>query len=108
MTGRRAGYCAGYGAPGYASGGRGRGWGGGGRGRGWRHWYHATGLPGWARGHWPGSWGPAPFAPPVRWPQDSPDELDDAEALKEQAGYLEEALANVRKRLDELSGSGGE
>ncbi|NLJ49529.1 MAG: DUF5320 domain-containing protein [Candidatus Atribacteria bacterium] len=23
-----------------------------GRGRGWRHWYYATGLPGWARGQY--------------------------------------------------------
>jgi len=53
MTGRRAGYCAGFSVPGYAnpipgSGGMGcgRGWG---RGRGWRNWYRATGLPGWVR-----------------------------------------------------------
>ncbi|NMC44151.1 MAG: DUF5320 domain-containing protein, partial [candidate division Zixibacteria bacterium] len=57
MTGRGLGYCAGFGMPGYmnpAPGrgfgmgfGRGRGFGGG--GRGWRHWYYATGLPGWMR-----------------------------------------------------------
>ena len=55
MTGRGAGFCAGYSMPGYAnpiSGrgwfgfGRGRGWFGRGGGRGWRHWYYATGLPG--------------------------------------------------------------
>jgi hypothetical protein len=34
--------------------------------------------------------------------------VSDAEALREQADYLEEALANVRKRLDELAASGDE
>ena len=53
MTGRAAGYCAGYPAPGYmnASGGRGY-WGGGrgrGAGRGRRNWFYATGLTGWQR-----------------------------------------------------------
>lgn len=102
MTGRAAGYCAGYGAPGYANPMPGRGQGGrfGGRGRGWRHGYYATGLPGWARFGWAapvwaapmgGYEGPAP-APPV----------DEARALKEQADYLAEALEDVRKRLAEF------
>jgi hypothetical protein len=56
MTGRRAGYCAGSDVPGFSNqvpGYRGhfvggsRSWGGG---HGWRHWFHATGLPFWARG----------------------------------------------------------
>ena len=65
MTGRAAGYCAGYPVPGYMNpvGGRGY-WGrgpGGGRGR--RNWFYATGLPGWARTAygWP-AWGG--YAPP--------------------------------------------
>jgi len=52
MTGRAAGFCAGYGVPGYMNpiGGRGfYGRGAFGRGRGWRNWYWATGMPGWAR-----------------------------------------------------------
>ena len=54
MTGRAAGYCAGYPVPGFMNPipgrGFGRGFGGGwGRGRGWRNMYYATGLPGWAR-----------------------------------------------------------
>jgi len=59
MTGRGAGYCAGYGAPGFASPGPGGGFGGGrswgGRG-GWRHrnWFGASGLPGWMRA-WAGA-----------------------------------------------------
>jgi hypothetical protein len=111
MTGRAAGYCAGYGAPGYANPMWGRGRGGGrGRGRGWgfRHWYHATGLPGWARGHWPGPWGPAAFPVPPAWPAAGPDDGDDVEALREQAGYLRDALENVEKRLSELEAAGDE
>jgi hypothetical protein len=62
MTGRGAGYCAGYPVPGFANpwvpawGGRGRGWGGRGRGfwgRGWRLW-------GWGRGRGL-RWGYAPY-----------------------------------------------
>jgi hypothetical protein len=55
MTGRGAGYCAGYPTPGYMNPGFGRGvwgggyWGGRGGGRGYRNWYRATGLPGWQR-----------------------------------------------------------
>ncbi|MGQ9787608.1 MAG: DUF5320 domain-containing protein, partial [Anaerolineae bacterium] len=59
MTGRRAGYCAGYPVPGYMNpipgfGAR-VGYGYGFGGRGWRHWFYDTGLPGWARfgGAWP-------------------------------------------------------
>jgi len=51
MTGRQAGYCAGYQAAGFANsylgGGFGRGFGG--RGRGHRHMFYATGLPMWQR-----------------------------------------------------------
>jgi len=69
MTGRGAGYCAGYGVPGYANPmpgrgfgmgwGRGGGWGGG---RGWRNMYYATGLPGWARYGYAPVWGAPPAA----------------------------------------------
>ena len=80
MTGRAAGFCAGYGVPGYMNPipgrfwwgvGRPFGWGRGfwgfgrGRGRGWRYWYYATGLPGWARAGWFGPYGPYPYRP---WP----------------------------------------
>lgn len=102
MTGRGAGYCAGYDMPGYANPAFGRGFGmgwGGGRGRGyrWRNWYHATGLPGWARfGAGPG-WAPAagygPYAP-------TPEQ--EVEALKGQAQWLSEQLEAINKRLEEL------
>ena len=95
MTGRGAGYCGGYDAPGYANAGPGYGYGmGGGRGRGnrWRHWYHATGVPGWARfGAAPG-WGP--YAAP------SPEQQMDA--LKNQAQFLKEQLDAITKHIEEL------
>lgn len=109
MTGRAAGYCAGYPVPGYMNsvGGRGffgRGMGRGG-GRGFRHWCYATGLPGWARtGYGMPAWGDTvnPYAyggvqvTPTILPQ---QELD---ALKGQAEYLEDTLDGVKKRIEEI------
>ena len=88
MTGRRAGYCAGYGMPGYANSMPGRGFGmGWGRGRGWRHMYYATGLPGWARyGNAP-AWGAQP----------TPEQ--ETEFLKSQAEMLKEELEAISKRI---------
>ncbi|MGQ9588938.1 MAG: DUF5320 domain-containing protein [Planctomycetota bacterium] len=113
MTGRAAGYCAGFPVPGYANpavwGGFGRG---GGRGHRWRHWFYATGLPGWMRGPAagaavpyagygaPGPWaahpypGAAPFAP-----LSAEEEL---EILKKQAESLTSALDEIRKRIGDL------
>lgn len=100
MTGRAAGYCAGYPVPGYMNqwggyGGFGRGralgWG---RGRGWRHMYYATGLPGWARG---GVW---PAVPPAVAPGFDPSQ--EAEFLKQHASFLEQELTEVKKRLAQL------
>jgi hypothetical protein len=102
MTGRAAGFYAGYSVPGYMNpvGGLGyRGWGGG---RGWRYWYYATGLPGWARapmgtpaqgGHMYPSAGP--FAPTVTTEQ----ELD---GLKKQAEYFQDALGHINQRIQQL------
>jgi hypothetical protein len=105
MTGRAAGYCAGYRVPGFMNpmggrgfgGGRGRGFGGG--GRGWRHMYYATGLPGWARAGWgwPG-WGAYPPTAPAAAPT-SDVELA---TLKAQADYFENSLTEIRKRIEEL------
>lgn len=110
MTGRAAGFCAGYPVPGYANpiGGRGYwGWGrgfrGGGRGR--RHGYYATGLPGWARAGYGGSawvgWGgyPVPFGTPAATGLSPQQELD---GLKGQQEYLEDALEGIKKRIEEL------
>jgi len=108
MTGRAAGFCAGYGVPGYANPipGRGLGFGRGGWGR--RNWYYATGLTGWQRAAmgypaggafapYPPTYGfyGAPYAPTMAKEQ----ELD---ALKGQAEYFEDALEGIRKRIDEL------
>jgi hypothetical protein len=103
MTGRAAGYCAGFGMPGYANAnpgrgfgigfGRGRGFGGpgfGGGGRGWRHWFHATGLPGWTRF--------GGLASPYQKPH---PELE-KQALKNQAEALESELDFIKKRLGEI------
>ena len=112
MTGRGAGYCAGYEAPGYANPvlgrgfgmgwGRGRAWGGGwGRGRGWRHQYYATGVPGWARfGHVP-AWGAAPAVPygPYAAP---PTQEQETEFLKSQAEMLKKELDAISQRIAEL------
>ncbi|RLB08233.1 MAG: hypothetical protein DRG50_00415 [Deltaproteobacteria bacterium] len=102
MTGRAAGYCAGYPVPGYANPyvpgwGRGRGWWGG--GRGWRWMYWATGLPGWARlGYVP--YGYAPYAAP--WGQ-PPTKEQEAEFLKDQQEFLREQMEEINKRLQELT-----
>jgi hypothetical protein len=110
MTGRAAGYCAGYGVPGYMNpmGGRGFGFGfgrgrGRGGGRGWRHWYYATGLPGWARAGWgmPG-WGAPAWGVPPAAPGQAPTRDVELEALKAQAQYFENSLSEIKSRIEEL------
>lgn len=106
MTGRAAGYCAGYDAPGYANPvpgrGMGLGWGGGrGHGRRWRHWYYATGLPGWARFGYAPTWGTPP--PPAYAPYATPPTREqEAEFLKTQAGWLKQQLDAISQRIEEL------
>jgi len=102
MTGRRAGYCAGYDAPGYVNPMPGRGFGlgfGGGRGRGWRrrNWYYATGLPGWERFGYAPAWGGS--VPPMTAEQE-------VNALKGQAKALQEQLDGISKRIGELGQEG--
>ena len=107
MTGRAAGYCAGYSVPGYTNpvGGRGFGFGfgrGGGRGRGgWGHrnWYYATGLTGWQRAGYPAS---APYALPYAGVPYTPTKEQQTDMLKGQAEYLEDQLTGIKKRLEEL------
>lgn len=95
MTGRAAGYCAGYDVPGYVSpmpwgGGYSMGWGRGwGRGYRWRHWRYGAGWPGWPR------FGPAP-APMTR--------DQEVESLKAQAEWLKGQLDAVNQCLSELEG----
>jgi len=117
MTGRAAGYCAGYGAPGFTnpvpggSGwglGRGGGFGrGGGRGR--RNWFYATGLPGWQRAAYgyPIYGGGMPYDMPNTPAPNTPytagfSKEDELNALKGQAEYFEDALEGIKKRMTEL------
>lgn len=114
MTGRAAGFCAGYPMPGYANPigrrgffGRGRGFGGGGWGR--RNWYYATGLPGWARaGYGMPAWGEYtsgtygyPAAYPSGFPT-GPNAEQEQQALKQQSEYLQQSLDDINKRIEEL------
>lgn len=103
MTGRAAGYCAGYSMPGFANPvpgrglafGRGRGFGRGlGLGfRGGRGWGAACAAP-----YPAGALYGAPAAPYAA----GPTEQQEIDALNEQSAYLEQALDAVRKRLGEL------
>jgi hypothetical protein len=96
MTGRNAGYCAGYQVPGYINpiSGRGRGFWGRGGGRGWRNCYYATGLPGRTR---------VPYGYPVSGPVTSTvTAQQELAGLKEQAQYFQNALDDISKRIEEL------
>lgn len=101
-TGRAAGYCAGYPGPGYMNPGPGR-WFGAGRGGGWgyRHWYYATGLPGWMRYGWAPAWGtpPTPGVPPY---PPAPSTEEEAAALEQQAAWLREHLQALEDRIAAL------
>ena len=102
MTGRAAGFCAGYSVPGYTNpvGGRGMGFGRGrgggfGRGRGFGWGRAGYGLPAYGGAVNPYAYGGVPFAPTVA-PQ---QEID---GLKGQAEYLVDALDGIKKRIEEL------
>ncbi|MBN1438875.1 MAG: DUF5320 domain-containing protein [Anaerolineales bacterium] len=111
MTGRGAGYCAGYGTPGYTNPmpgrgygmgwGRGGGWGGGwGAGRGFRNMYYATGLPGWARYGAP-VWGAFPVSAYAPYGVPPTPEQETA-FLKSQAEMLKKELDAIGKRVAEI------
>ena len=102
MTGRGAGYCAGYGVPGYANqvrGGRGGGFGGGfggGRGsggRGWRNRFYATGIPFSRLGFQQRSDFNAPYDAPVE------SELG---MLKNRAESMKREMELINSRITEL------
>ena len=81
MSGRAAGYCAGFAAPGYMNAGRGGGFRGRGRGRGWAR----MGMP---------------FGGPVMMPTETPEqELD---GLKQQAELLQDSLNQINNRIEQL------
>lgn len=102
MTGRAAGYCAGYPVPGFMNRmlGRGMGMGRGGWGR--RNWYYATGLTGWQRSAYGFPyWGAPDWNIPYGVPY-APTKEQEMEMLKNQAKSFEDALAGIQNRLEEL------
>lgn len=101
MTGRAAGFCAGYPVPGFANPVIGFGFGGrwGGRGgRGWRNRFYATEMTGRQRN----AVAQDPFFPTA-----ATQELP-LETLRAQAVHFESALTDIRKRIEELETKGKE
>ncbi len=97
MTGRAAGFCAGFSMPGYMNPiprrgrGMGRGWGRGrGRGRGWGYGYYPLAAPDVAP-----IYGEVPFYP-------APSRKHELQALRTQAEHLEGTLNEIKKRITEL------
>jgi len=105
MTGRAAGYCAGYPVPGFMNPIPGRGFWGWGRG-GWgrRNWFYATGLTGWQRaGLGYPAFGGVPYGAPYAAPYaPAMTREQEVEMLKGQAEYFEDALDGIKKRIEEL------
>lgn len=101
MTGRSAGYCAGYGVPGYMNPVPGRG-GALGAGRGFGRGL-GLGVRG-GRGGWGGAWAGAYAAPAPTYPvaPAGPTPEQQREVLQRQVEYLEDALDGVRKRIADL------
>ena len=97
MTGRGAGYCAGYSAPGSINPVFGRGYGMGfGRGPG-------VGFRGGRGGRWgvpyAGYAYGAPYAPSYSF---APTPEQETSALRNQAQYFEDTLEEIKKRIKEL------
>lgn len=85
LTGRGAGFCAGFSIPGCRNF---PGWAGFGRGRGLGRMFYATGMPGWAA------------YPPYPWAH-APN-IDEKDVLRSQAEALENELHHIKKRLESL------
>jgi len=104
MTGRGAGYCAGYATPGYANpwvGGAGYGYGRGagrGRGMGWGRGYGPAHGYGYVAPVYPAV--PAnPWMGPVRAPMDNVDQLA---FLRDQAEQLGHTLSRIEQQIRAL------
>lgn len=96
MTGRAAGFCAGYGISGYTNPIAGRRFLG--RGRGHRFWYYATGLPNWARF---GGYAQYPCAVPPAY-MSQPTSEQELSMLKQQAEYFQQTLSEINERIEAL------
>ncbi|HQL00837.1 MAG TPA: DUF5320 domain-containing protein [Smithellaceae bacterium] len=99
MTGRAAGYCAGYATPGFVNpvGGFGRGFGfGRGLGLGFR------GGRGPGGGRFAAPYAGYAYAPPVAPNWEAPTREQEIDALRGQAKYFEDALGGIQKRLADL------
>lgn len=101
MTGRSAGYCAGFGVPGYANRFGGRGFGMGfGRGRGWRNRRYAP------EPAYPGDYGLAPYAGNPGASMYDADKTEQAgyelDDLRRRAEFFESSLNGIRSRIEEL------
>ncbi len=93
MSGRGAGYCAGYQVPGCANQagfGRGMGFGRGRGGGGFRRMFAGVGMPRWGR------FSNAPYA------DESTVAANEKAFLKDRAAFLEEELAEVKTRLSNM------
>ena len=103
MTGRGAGYCAGYGAPGFMTGMPGREFGRWPRGGGWgrRNRFYATGLTGRQRPvyGYPGTPYEMPYGEPLG---PTPTREQELNVLKGQAEDLEDTLNGIKKRIEEI------
>mgnify|MGYP006290037961 CR=1 FL=1 len=105
MTGRAAGYCAGYQAPGYMNPVPGRGFGfGRGRGAGFGRGM-GFGFRRPRAGYWNAPYGvPAPYYGGTTYTAQysAPAPEQEADMLKSQAEYFENALGEIKKRIGEL------
>ena len=111
MTGRAAGYCAGYPIPGYMN-----PYGGRGMGMAWGRGYGRGGGGGFGRGFgvpvplgYPDYSAGAPYVPPYTPVADfdapyvpASDPGRELDVLKQQAEYLVDTLDGIKKRIDEL------
>jgi hypothetical protein len=90
MTGRGAGYCAGYANPACGYFGRGRG-----GGRGLRRMYPATGFPVWGGYGYPGAAAPLNNDPEMT----RLAAQGEVNRLTQQIGAMEQALQKAKERL---------
>ncbi len=101
MTGRGAGYCAGYATPGFANPALDRVYGAGfGRGLGWGF---RSGRGGWGgRCGMPYAAGYRSVTPQGMPYRAAPTREQEIDALQGQAKYFEDALASIKKRMNDL------